>query len=112
MAGRFEFDNRTFPYILKRINGTWRSLVARTLGVREVAGSNPVVPTNINYLRAAIKWRLVFYFGKFMAERSDRGITRGLQQSRAKFGVQSCSHRKILLLPPAKKPRDDLTRSP
>ena len=26
-------------------NGTWRSLVARTLGVREVAGSNPVVPT-------------------------------------------------------------------
>ncbi len=25
--------------------GTWRSLVARTLGVREVAGSNPVVPT-------------------------------------------------------------------
>jgi 5'-nucleotidase len=27
--------------------GTWRSLVARTLGVREVAGSNPVVPTII-----------------------------------------------------------------
>ena len=27
------------------MNGTWRSLVARTLGVREVAGSNPVVPT-------------------------------------------------------------------
>ena len=22
----------------------WRSLVARTLGVREVAGSNPVIP--------------------------------------------------------------------
>jgi hypothetical protein len=27
--------------------GTWRSLVARTLGVREVAGSNPVVPTTL-----------------------------------------------------------------
>ncbi len=25
--------------------GTWRSLVARILGVDEVAGSNPVVPT-------------------------------------------------------------------
>ena len=25
--------------------GTWRSLVARTLGVREVVGSNPIVPT-------------------------------------------------------------------
>ena len=29
----------------KQGHGTWRSLVARTLGVREVAGSNPVVPT-------------------------------------------------------------------
>ena len=26
--------------------GTWRSLVARILGVDEAAGSNPVVPTN------------------------------------------------------------------
>src|SRR5690606_33569163 len=25
--------------------GAWRSLVARSLGVREVAGSNPVAPT-------------------------------------------------------------------
>ncbi len=25
--------------------GAWRSLVARTLGVREVAGSNPAAPT-------------------------------------------------------------------
>src|SRR5579864_7540099 len=31
--------------------GTWRSLVARTLGVREVAGSNPVVPTTFPALR-------------------------------------------------------------
>ena len=29
------------------VNGTWRSLVARFLGVEEVAGSNPVVPIRI-----------------------------------------------------------------
>jgi hypothetical protein len=29
------------------VNGTWRSLVARFLGVEEVAGSNPVVPIKI-----------------------------------------------------------------
>jgi hypothetical protein len=28
-------------------DGTWRSLVARFLGVEEVAGSNPVVPIRI-----------------------------------------------------------------
>ena len=31
--------------------GAWRSLVARTLGVREVAGSNPAAPTNSFYIR-------------------------------------------------------------
>ena len=40
-----EFDKTIFEFILKKFDGTWRSLVARTLGVREVAGSNPVVPT-------------------------------------------------------------------
>ena len=35
---------RTTPRILAHV-GTWRSLVARTLGVGEAAGSNPVVPT-------------------------------------------------------------------
>ena len=30
-----------------RVDGTWRSLVARFLGVEEVAGSNPVVPIRI-----------------------------------------------------------------
>src|SRR5206468_2621774 len=34
-------------------DGTWRSLVARTLGVREVAGSNPVVPTKVKRLSAS-----------------------------------------------------------
>jgi hypothetical protein len=33
------------------IVGTWRSSVARTLGVGEVAGSNPVVPTIYEKLR-------------------------------------------------------------
>jgi hypothetical protein len=28
--------------------GVWRSLVAHTLGVRVVAGSNPATPTNLN----------------------------------------------------------------
>ena len=32
-------------YTKKRTVGTWLSLVERTLGVGEVAGSNPVVPT-------------------------------------------------------------------
>ena len=29
------------------VDGTWRSLVARFLGVEEVAGSNPVVPIRV-----------------------------------------------------------------
>ena len=29
------------------MDGTWRSLVARFLGVEEVAGSNPVVPIRL-----------------------------------------------------------------
>ena len=29
------------------MDGTWRSLVARFLGVEEVAGSNPVVPIKV-----------------------------------------------------------------
>lgn len=32
--------------IIKLYVGPWRSLVARILGVDEVAGSNPVGPTN------------------------------------------------------------------
>jgi hypothetical protein len=28
-------------------NGVWRSLIARLLGVQEVAGLNPVTPTNL-----------------------------------------------------------------
>jgi hypothetical protein len=40
------FDKESFRAILKWFDGTWRSLVARTLGVREVASSNLAVPTN------------------------------------------------------------------
>jgi hypothetical protein len=41
----------------KFLVGAWRSLVARTLGVREVAGSNPAAPTiqimlKLNYVAA------------------------------------------------------------
>ena len=39
------FDKESFRFILKWFDGTWRSLVARTLGVREVASSNLAVPT-------------------------------------------------------------------
>jgi hypothetical protein len=39
------FDKECFRAILKWFDGTWRSLVARTLGVREVASSNLAVPT-------------------------------------------------------------------
>ncbi len=31
--------------VILKICGTWRSLVAHSLGVRVVAGSNPAVPT-------------------------------------------------------------------
>lgn len=34
--------------------GTWLSLVERTLGVGEVAGSNPVVPTNKSQVQPAL----------------------------------------------------------
>ncbi len=34
--------------IKNKMAGTWRSLVAHTLGVRVVGGSNPLVPT-INF---------------------------------------------------------------
>lgn len=37
-----------FNYTDRALNGTWRSLVAHLLGVQEVAGSNPVVPTNFS----------------------------------------------------------------
>jgi hypothetical protein len=45
-------DKSSFADILETIYGTWRSLVARTLGVREVPSSNLGVPTIlINHLR-------------------------------------------------------------
>lgn len=34
-----------FVGLLGREDGMWRSLVARTAGGREVAGSSPVIPT-------------------------------------------------------------------
>ena len=36
-----------FPF---GFNGMWRSLVARTAGGGEVAGSSPVIPTKIDFL--------------------------------------------------------------
>jgi hypothetical protein len=32
--------------VVRKSVGAWRSLVAHTLGVRVVAGSNPAAPTN------------------------------------------------------------------
>ena|GEM_PF-4754344 len=32
--------------------GVWRSWLARTHGVREVAGSSPVTPTNLNIIQS------------------------------------------------------------
>ena len=37
---------RTNHYFCSSIFGMWRSLVAYAHGVRVVAGSNPVIPTN------------------------------------------------------------------
>ena len=37
--------------------GTWRSLVAHTLGVRGVGGSNPLVPTILDFvIYSRITW--------------------------------------------------------
>ena len=38
--------------------GVWRSLVARTAGGREVAGSNPVAPTEVLVKDFRIKLRI------------------------------------------------------
>ena len=42
----------SFRWII--MTGTWRSLVARFAGGEEVAGSNPVVPTILKYLKLSI----------------------------------------------------------
>ncbi len=45
LAGTAWFDKRVFRrYFSGQLNGMWRSLVARFLGVEEAAGSNPVIP--------------------------------------------------------------------
>ena len=43
--------------------GAWRSLVARTLGVREVAGSNPAAPTISSSQLSKIFSRVYFVLG-------------------------------------------------
>ena len=40
-----------------RLNGAWRSLVARLTGGQEVAGSSPVAPISCNQLEKAGKQR-------------------------------------------------------
>jgi catechol 2,3-dioxygenase-like lactoylglutathione lyase family enzyme len=58
-----------------REDGTWRSLVARTLGVREVAGSNPVVPTiSINHLRLPALAAVLLYVDTRMSKTEITGI--------------------------------------
>ena len=70
--GPLNFDKRFFEFILKKFDGTWRSLVARTLGVREVAGSNPVVPTiTINHLRRSVTVAAGRLWGKLRGLFSD-----------------------------------------
>src|SRR2546426_349520 len=50
-----DLTKNIFKSYCKSLDGTWRSLVARTLGVREVAGSNPVVPTiSIRHSRRSV----------------------------------------------------------
>ena len=48
--------------------GVWRSLVARTAGGREVAGSNPVTPTQ-RMLICSASFYFVSYFVSYMAEK-------------------------------------------
>src|SRR5438552_10569888 len=61
------FEQRKFSGHTKNVHdGTWRSLVARTLGVREVAGSNPVVPTKVKRLSASAE--SLFRFRIFSAK--------------------------------------------
>ena len=51
-------------YTINRF-GVWRSLVARTAGGREVAGSNPVAPIRSRDVRTWSSWlQVLFYFLK------------------------------------------------
>ena len=67
--------------------GAWRSLVAHTLGVRVVAGSNPAAPTNqfLNTVRHFSQ----FQFGSASAESADCGGFCGDPAS--KFAISSRS---------------------
>ena len=52
---KFRISKKTVDFfeiygILIFVSGVWRSLVARTAGGREVAGSNPVAPIDQNPL--------------------------------------------------------------
>jgi hypothetical protein len=73
--------------------GTWRSLVARLLGVQEAVGSNPAVPTfRINSLAAAShqlnrRWVPVLI---------QNGIFCALVESRDKGVSGSCPTRPLL----------------
>ena len=55
------FDKKSFPEILKKLNGMWRSLVARTLGVGEAAGSNPVIPIMKRLSTVKVESRFFLY---------------------------------------------------
>ena len=52
---KFDFLKKDLHFLLRSVmilnvpNGVWRSLVARTAGGREVAGSNPVAPMKIKF---------------------------------------------------------------
>ena len=41
--------------------GVWRSLVARTAGGREVAGSNPVAPIIRSKVKGFQSWESLFF---------------------------------------------------
>jgi putative hydrolases of HD superfamily len=65
----FGYDKRTgmivgrWPRIkIKNYNGVWRSWLARTHGVREVAGSSPATPTNLIFFIFFMKRDVQFLY--------------------------------------------------
>ena len=56
----FEYNS----VIICSVYGVWRSLVARTAGGREVAGSNPVAPIFFRTSKACIFKVLAFFVSK------------------------------------------------
>ena len=69
------------------LTGVWRSLVARTAGGREVAGSNPVTPiedSKIKGFQTFRNWRYLLLLLPFVLP--FYGLTKKIRRKSCKYG--------------------------